>query len=101
MIENSAYEQQTFAPRRRRSEYPRAVVLFLEDRLHFATQASFAEHELLARGAVPVGFLRFDPIPSSLQLRQVIPYRCDPGEQGERTGPPCRTGAGASRPTLT
>jgi hypothetical protein len=88
MTENSAYEQQTFAPRRRRSEYPRAVVLFLEGRLHFATQASLAEHELLARGAVPVGFLRFDAIPSSLQLRQVVPYRSGPVEQGKRTASP-------------
>jgi hypothetical protein len=97
MTENYAYEQQTFAPRRRRSEYPRAVVLFLEDRLHFATEASLAEHELLARGAVPVGFLRFDAVPSSLQLRRVIPYRCDVVEQWERAGPACRTGAGVSR----
>lgn len=78
MMQKFEYGQQTLVPVRYHGGFPCAVVLFLGGDLHFATHRSAAERELLARGAIHVGMLRFDAVPAEVALQSMAVLSGDP-----------------------
>lgn len=59
------YEYHLPAPIRQRTVDPDAVLLYCQGRCTFVTHGSDAETDLLTRGAIHIGRLRFDPHPTS------------------------------------
>jgi hypothetical protein len=68
---NFEYHLPAAAPIRQKGAEPIAAVLYLEGRCHFVGRGSHAEIELVERGALHVGLLRFD-LPVTVKSRHAV-----------------------------
>jgi hypothetical protein len=71
MSQNFEYHLPAAAPIRQKGADPVAAVLYLEGRCHFVGLGSHAEVDMVERGALHVGLLRFD-LPVTVKSRRAV-----------------------------